>query len=148
MGEADARRLALRWLGLRSLTRRELSVRLQRAGVAEPESTLDALERQGWQSDRAVAHSELDRAQRRRDGPVRLAHRLRQRGVDEGLVRDTVGAVDAEAWWEQAWREAERMTPGDGQRARLARRLARQGYPAAIIARVLDRLGHEDPDGG
>ncbi|MDA8199315.1 MAG: RecX family transcriptional regulator [Thermaerobacter sp.] len=148
MGEADARRLALRWLGLRALTRRELLVRLQRAGVGEPESTLDALQRQGWQSDQAVAHSERDRAQRRREGPLRLAHRLRQRGVDEGLIRDTVSAVDPDAWWEQAWREAERMGPGEGQRARLARRLARQGYPVAIIARVLDRLGQENPDGG
>ncbi len=148
MGEADARRLALRWLSLRSLTRRELAARLQRAGAESPDALLDALERQGWLSDEAVARSELDRARRRRDGPVRLAHRLRQRGVDEALARETVGAVDPDTWWEQAWREAQRAPPGEGQRARLARRLARQGYPAAIIARVLDRLGPEGGDGG
>ena len=137
----------MRWLAVRSLSRRELSARLQRVGVAAPESTLDALERQGWQSDQAVARSELDRAQRRCDGPVRLAHRLRQRGLSESLVRDTVGSVDPESWWDQAWREAERLPPGGAARARLARRLARQGYPAAIIARVLDHLSREDPDG-
>ncbi len=108
---------------------------------------MDALERQGWQSDQAVARAELDRAQRRRDGPVRLAHRLRERGLSESLVRDTVNSVDPDLWWEQAWREAEQFPPGGAQRPRLARRLARLGYSAAIIARVLDRLGPEDPDG-
>lgn len=98
-----------------------------------------ALERQGWLSDQAVAAAEVERARRRRDGPGRLAQRLRQRGVDDGLSREAVAAVDPGSWWEQAWHEAQRVAPGEGQRARLARRLARRGYSSAMIARILER---------
>ncbi len=122
-------------------------MRLARAGATEPEAAAAALERQGWISDESVAMSEVERCRRRRDGPGRLAQRLRQRGVDEGLVCEALAGVDPDTWWEQAWREAQRVPPGDGQRPRLARRLARLGYPAPMIARILERWDFH-ADGG
>lgn len=137
--QPDGRRLALRWLEVRALTRAELVRRLERAGVSAPADTVAELAEHGWVDDRRVAAAERDRAERRRDGPRRLAARLRQRGVDRDLQGEILEQVEPETWAAQAWQVAERVPYDEANRGRLARQLQRRGYPAATIARVLDR---------
>lgn len=142
----DGYRVALGWLSRRALTRAEVRARLQKYGVSDVESVLDRLVAHQWLSDQAVAEAEFRGARRRHHGPERLRARLYARGVDPEVARDVMQALSAAEVHERA-REAllgvisKQGIPRDEKaRARVVRRLLRQGFSSAVIARTLQDL--------
>ena len=83
-----ARERALRALRRRPLSRAELRARLERAGHGEAvvAATIDDLASRGYLDEAAVADVVERDAERRRLGSLRVAQRLRRRGLPEDLV--------------------------------------------------------------
>lgn len=138
---------ALRLLAQREHSVQELSAKLRAKGVDAAMAALvvDDLRGRGLQSDarfaEAFVHSRVGKSQ----GPVLIREELRQRGIDDALVEQALGAAGED------WLALARMTrakkfgddlPGDRQEwGRQARFLARRGYPADLVYRVLGGTG-------
>jgi regulatory protein len=146
---ARARAVALDLLSRRGWSRRDLARRLRRRGAAADvaEAVVADLEARGYVDDRAFAAAWAEsRARGRAVGSRRLRHELRARGIDRPLVADAVRAAFAETDEEaRALAAAARRLPalrGGAPEAiarRLAGYLARRGYPADVVARVVWR---------
>ena len=95
--ERQLREEALRLLGARDRTRRELERRLLQRG-ADPqavERVLDWLADLGYLDDRRFAEHWV-RSRRNRWGPRKLELELREKGVDPEIVRAQIEAVSAD----------------------------------------------------
>ena len=132
-GEAEALQLALRWLGVRARTERELRDRLAGRG-AEPaviEAVLERLRRWGYLDDRRLAVDMVDRAGVRQIGPRRVRAELLRRGVAADVVGEALAERlpperERELALQLARRRWERLAAGEpGDPARLAARLYR-----------------------
>lgn len=142
---------ALAWLARRSLTAAEMSRRLQRAGAdaATAAAIVDRLCQSGLLDDRRLAEQFVARALAEgRLGPGRIRQQLQARGVPTGVVDPLLQHADEGADWQKiaeiAAARYDRREPR--QRARLARHLARQGFPSAVIIRILEQgTGSEVP---
>ena len=154
---AEARGLALAWLGQRDLSRAQVRQRLARRGVAA--DTIDAL-LQDLVARGALDEDRLARAAARRDtaikgrGPSRTRATLKALGLPEGTIDAAVTAtyedVDLEALLDRALeRRLRGLPPGRLEPAAVRRvvgALVRQGFaPGAVFAR-LRRRGAELPD--
>ena len=135
--------MALRWLSRRSRSRAEVRTRLKKHGIEDVESVLDRLVAHHWLSDRQVAEGEFRQAARRHQGPERIRARLYARGIEPDLAREMLSGLSTEDIEERA-REAllgvisREGVPSDEQgRARVVRRLMRQGFSGAVVARAL-----------
>ncbi|MCS7177194.1 MAG: recombination regulator RecX [Candidatus Kapabacteria bacterium] len=154
------RHTALRFLARRAHSRRELRSKLLRKFPEDSElveSVLQTLAEEGYLDDAAYAEAFVcQRLERSAASPARLVVELRQRGVDAELAVSTVQRyLPDSALIEQARRAAarklrslHRKAPEQRWRA-LAAYLGRQGFPAAVIRRVLqesfpDTAGVED----
>ncbi|WP_106477595.1 regulatory protein RecX [Phytohalomonas tamaricis] len=131
--ERNPRDDAIRLLARREYARAELNERLAKRGH-EPDIialTLDALVAEGLQSDeRFVEHFVRSRVNRLQ-GPRKIHAELRGRGLDDALVREGLGAADAD-WFELAAQALSRRfdSPADHprERAKQARFLASRGF--------------------
>lgn len=142
-------------LSRRELTRAELVRKLRARGVDEAEiaSTLERLARLGYVDDRRVAYNHAAyRAEEGRRGRLRVRRELLARGIPEDLADDALAeSLPPDGEQERLERLVERLTGGRGvpedprQRARLARRLLRAGFPAGMVRARLERAG---PPGG
>ena len=130
-------------LSRREYSRTELSRKL--APFARDESelqdVLDALTKQGWQSDERFVQGVLHRKSSRQ-GTALIVQSLRQQGVQPELVeeaRDQLRQTElarARQVWEK--RFARDGTPTDRQAyARQARFLAARGFSSEVINRLL-----------
>ena len=144
--ESVARTLCLRQLDVRARTRTELSRYLTRKGIPQEPANrvLDRFAAVGLIDDRDLAaayvgtgHQEQGLARRA------LAHKLRQRGVDDTVVAEAVGRLDSETELETARRlVAKKMRSLGGldaavQTRRLVGLLARKGYPSGVAYQVV-----------
>ena len=138
----EAKILALRWLSQRSLTVREIRDRLERRGLEaeDIDSALEDLGKRGYLNDERVAESEVRRALERHQGPGYVRARLMQRGVESSIREAQLAMLYAETDWlaiaEPLRQRYDRSSPTG--RARLIRRMAREGFPASVIRRVAD----------
>ncbi|GGQ94625.1 RecX family transcriptional regulator [Deinococcus ruber] len=140
---------AFRALGQRALSRHELRERLLRR-TEQPdiaEAVLARVQELGYLSDEQVAHSE---AARRGVGQHRVRQKLRQRGVEAGVVAQVMAERDPDAEEEDArtlldrrWDTFQRS--GDPVK-RAHAFLMRRGYPGALIWRLLREKAAEVPD--
>jgi len=136
---------AVRWLARREHSVHELEQRLLARGHPEPEvaATLEALKDNGLVSDRrfaeALARSRVERGY----GPVKIAHELRAKGVDEALVEGVLGA-DPDYWVArllEVWEKRFGTAPRDYQEwARQARGLQSRGFTAEQVRRVVPHV--------
>lgn len=149
--QAALRDMALRLLGRREHSRRELAHKLEARyprteGV---ESLLDALQAQGVQSDERFARSTVrHRMNRAVYGPRRVYRELIHKGVSAELAAEAVDSDEhREGWLEVAMRRleieirraphnADAGTGGDGQSFRAA--LRRRGFTDSQIDTVLE----------
>ena len=134
---------AVRLLAQREHSVRELVSKLTGKGIdaATAGLVVDDLRGRGLQSDarfaEAFVHSRIGRGH----GPIRIRQELAQRGIGDE-VADEVLTASAEYWVDLA-KDARRRKFGDAApRARddwnrQARFLARRGFPADLIYRVL-----------
>lgn len=120
---------------------------LQAVDVDRLNALLDELEREGWQSDKRYAQS-LEDSQSKRFGRRRVASTMRERGLDDRLIRETLERLkDSEpqrAW--EVWnkRFGQKGKPSDAREyARQARFLASRGFGGDVVARLLS--GRYDP---
>ena len=146
-----AKALAIRWLARRDLSRTELSQRLRRRGIEEPEieRALDELAALGYLSDARYASAVV--AQRKgRYGKRAIVHALAARGIagDDATnalsqLADNDEAADAYALWQRRFGEAPR---DERDKARQVRFLQSRGYALSVALSVMRKAGARDPD--
>ena len=141
MPEPDLKTRAMRFLARREHSRVELGRKLAAYAedYAEVEALLDELQKRGWLSDERYA-DQMVQIRRGKFGSVRIAHELREKGVDEALIAGTLTALKeseldaARAVWAKKFGEL----PGDAkERAKQIRFLMSRGFRHEIISRVL-----------
>jgi regulatory protein len=141
------RESALRFLGYRSRSRRELQTRLERKGYAPElvQEVLEALQRSGLIDDAEFSRAWVAARQGSRPmGRNRLAVELRQKGVDRELVESALQDVDPDTELARAMlvgRQKAAQVRGEDPRSarrKLAAALMRRGYGWEISSQVID----------
>ena len=139
---------ALKALGRREHTRRELQSRLQPfcEDPGELESLLDDLEKRGWLSEARYVE-QLTIVRRRKFGAARIVHELREKGVSDDAVSAAqaqlkAGEVEAAR---KIWRKKFGALPRSLQeRGKQARFLAGRGFSTEVVRQVLK--GADEPE--
>lgn len=136
---------ALRLLGQRDFSVRELVQRLESKGVdgATARLVVDDMRGRGLQSDQRFAEAFVHSRINRGHGPIRIRQELAQRGVDDDLA-DEVLTESGDYWLEQGDRARTKKFGSEPPEDRddwnrQARFLARRGFPSDVIYRVLGR---------
>jgi regulatory protein len=150
--EAVARAIVVRKLAAQDRTRHELASALAAKNVPEgvADELLDRFEEIGLIDDQAFARRWVESRQARRHrSRVALRRELAGKGLDRAVVDEAVSQVsgDDELAAAQSY-VAKAVTGMSGvdplvRRRRLADRLARRGFGADVIGRVLKDLGDE-----
>ena len=146
-GGARCRQKAMDLLARRPHFRRELESKLARRGFddATVTATGDWLEERGYLDDRDAARRLVRGALERKGyGPRRMRAELSRRGVEEGIVTETL----AEAWSRDETDRAleiarSRVAQRGFDRPKLARYLERKGYAPGAIRGALEKLAKE-----
>jgi regulatory protein len=142
---ASLRERALALLARREYCRAELARKLEAAGFDADgiQPLLDEFEAKNWLSDRRFAESYVA-DHRARDGSVKLAHALRQRGVADTLIEAVLDdnrdsePERARAVWQKKFGQPQADAT---ERARQQRFLQGRGFTAEAIRRAM-----RDPD--
>ncbi|MCA1977736.1 MAG: recombination regulator RecX [Thiobacillus sp.] len=139
------RERALAHLARREHSRFELSRKLAAAGYAAEDIAplLDAFEEKGWLSDRRFAESWVA-DHRAKAGRVKLAHELRQRGVNDDVIASVLeDNRDSELERARAvWQKKFGHPPVDAaDKARQMRFLQSRGFAAETISLALQDAG-------
>lgn len=138
---------AVGYLSRREYARDELARKLRpyAEDPAEIEAVLDALQREGWQSNERYAQSLVHRRAPLR-GTARIVQELRQHGVEDAVVAQASARLKTTEY-ERAhavWAKRYGAKPVDrNDYARQARFLAGRGFSQEVIHRV---LGKRDED--
>jgi regulatory protein len=139
--ELSLRVRAMRYLARREHSRAELHAKLQ-PYVQEGEdldAVLDELEKRNWLSDARAATQWVD-AKRGRFGTQRIAHELRQKGIAEDLIAETLPQLketelDAAR---EVWHRKFGIQPQDAkEKAKQVRFLQSRGFSMDVIFKVL-----------
>jgi regulatory protein len=154
----DCHERALRLLSVRPRSRRELHVRLRRAGfeVDEVEAELARLEAVGLVDDEAFARAVVEHELTvRRSGSRAVGSRLASKGVDratiEAALQEAPGPEDAERALELARTRVSRLSGLGPEQAftRLVGFLARRGYePSLARSAARTALGVDEAEEG
>jgi regulatory protein len=135
--KARAMRLLARREHSRVELRRKLAPKVMEGD--DLEGVLDDLAQRGWLSDARFAEQAI-RSKARRYGPVRLAHVLRAKGVDEDNIATAFRAAvaDGASSLEAVWKTRFKARPGDErERARQVRFLQGRGFALDDILKFL-----------
>ncbi|WP_261664043.1 RecX family transcriptional regulator [Deinococcus sp. Marseille-Q6407] len=140
---------AFQALSRRALSEAELRERLERRSD-DPELVAEVLARVqelGYQSDEVVAEAE---ARRRGVGQYRVRQKLKQRGLDDDLIQETLQERDPDAEEDDAREQLQRRLAGFARkknpRASAYAWLTRRGYPSDVIRRLLEEVKDELPE--
>jgi regulatory protein len=139
--DTDLRNRALRCLARREHSRAELRRKLEpHAGDGfDLEALLDDLTQRGWLSEERFIEQTV-RTKSRRYGPLKIAHHLRNKGVDEAGVASALTqarSAEPEAL-EAAWRSRFGQLPANaGERGRQVRFLQGRGFSLEAVVRFL-----------
>jgi regulatory protein len=132
---------AMRLLARREHSRVELRRKL--ASIARPADNVDVLieelAQKGWLSDARYAEHAV-RAKAQRFGPLKVAHELRSKGVDDEAIAAAFRAAgeDGEADIERVWKTRFSAAPiNDRERARQVRFLQGRGFRLDDILKFL-----------
>lgn len=136
------------------LARREYSQQELRQRIAPRvedevllEQVLARLAEQGYQSDQRCAAMLARQRAEQGYGRRRIQQDLRQRGIDKGLIDETLAALAVD-WFELARQHAQRRygsaPPGDArERARRMRHLLGRGFEYEEVNQVFAESGHQ-----
>lgn len=144
-----ARSHALRALGRREHSARELEHKLSRAGLDEAVAAevVEGLGEEGWQSDARYADLLTRSRIAQGYGPLRIAAELAARGVDKARIGAALAEADCD-WSEvvrQLYRRRYHAAPDSAkEHASRYRFLAGRGFTSAQIRAVLDSSPDED----
>lgn len=146
---------ALRWLGTRARTRKEIFDRLKSKGYEEGviEETVKRLSEQHYVDDADYAKRWADeRVRLHKKGRRWIQQELKQKGVADQHIQDALTEVDVEAEWESALALARKKWNSGGgisskdDRARFQKTLSfilRRGYPMDIASRAVRQIADE-----
>lgn len=135
--KARAMRLLARREHSREELRRKLAPKVQEG--EDLDAVLDELHQRGWLSDARYAEQSI-RAKSRRFGPIKLAHVLRAKGVDEATIEAGFRAAgaDGDSSLERVWATRFRAPPADErEKARQVRFLQGRGFALEDIFKFL-----------
>jgi regulatory protein len=132
---------AMRLLARREHSRVELRRKLANLALEgdDVDGVIEQLAQRGWLSDARYAEQAV-RAKARRFGPVRVAHDLRSKGVDDEAIAAAFRAAgeDGEADIERVWKTRFSDAPiNDRERARQVRFLQGRGFRLDDILKFL-----------
>ncbi|WP_114559923.1 regulatory protein RecX [Desertihabitans aurantiacus] len=148
--EAVAREIVLRQLTAQARSRQELATALAKKDVPEAaaQAVLDRMEDVGLVDDSRFAEGWVaSRQQRRHLSRRALRHELQRKGVDGEVIGEVLQGVDDEDEYTAALDLAERKARSMSglephvRRRRLAGALARKGFGAGVVTRVLAEVG-------
>ena len=131
----------MRFLARRGHSREELKRKLtpKLEDGDDLEAVLDELAAKGWLSDARYAEQAI-RSKARRFGPVKLAHVLRSKGLDDDAIAAGFRAAghEGEANLEAVWKSRFRAAPADArERGRQVRFLQGRGFALDDVLRFL-----------
>jgi len=134
----------MRFLGRREHSREELKHKLARLAEEgdDVEALLDDLATRGWLSDARYAEHAI-RSKARRYGPVKLAHVLRAKGIDDEAIAAGFRAAghEGDSNVEAVWKTRFHAAPADDrERARHIRFLQGRGFRLEEILRYMKTL--------
>jgi len=140
--DGDIEPRALRLLGRREHSRRELQQKLEQRGFSADavEPVLDRLEQQGWLNDQRFADMYVRQRREIGYGPVRILAELQQRGID--WEPDELLQVAEHQWRSMAREQRARRFGLEGElswkeRGRQGRFLSQRGFTMAQIEHAL-----------
>ncbi len=143
------RQRALNYLSRREHSRRELQHKLATFAEESDDNTdeinalLDDFQKRGWLSDERFAE-QVVHARKSRYGSMKIAHELREKGVDEGLVVSAVEDVDDFRNAKSVWQRKFGELPANREAwAKQARFLQSRGFGFDVIKRVLNNTPEE-----
>jgi regulatory protein len=139
--EAGLRARALRLLARREHSRAELRRKLApHAGEgADLDALLDDFTRRGWLSEERFVEQAV-RAKARKYGPLKIAHHLREKGIDEAGIERGLAQARAEEGeaLASAWRSRfGRPAADEAEKSRQVRFLQQRGFPLEAVLRFL-----------
>lgn len=142
--EPSLRARAMRFLARREHSRLELRRKLapKVADGEDLDAVLDDLAARGWLSDARFAEMSV-RANARRNGPLKTAHVLRVKGIDDDAIAAAFRAagVDGQSNLEAVWQSRFNSPPADPrERARHVRFLQGRGFALEGILKFLRSL--------
>ncbi len=111
------------------------------------DALLEDFKKRGWLSE-ARFTEQLVHARQRKFGSMKIAHELREKGIDEQLVENAIEAVKENDYVNALaiWRKKFHAGPANREEwARQARFLQSRGFGFDVIKKVLS-TGHENPD--
>jgi len=144
---ADARAYALRLIGIRSRSKRELNDRLKRRGYPQEiiDSIITHLEHIGLIDDRKFA-DDIVSIERHKRGRIGIISRMREMGLEQEIIDDAVSSLTDEIEEDAARKVIEKkiktLKDCDSltRRRRLWAALKRRGFTQEIIDRVIREL--------
>ncbi len=145
----QALQYALRLIGYRPRSERELRQRLEQKGWDQTviQETLDRLRKNGLLDDLQFAQDWIENRQTFRPRSARLLRReLRQKGLDEQTIQQALKELDEEAAAQTlARRQAERLkgAPARLFHQKLIAYLARRGFSYELASTISQRLWEE-----
>ncbi|GAB4200541.1 MAG: hypothetical protein Tsb002_36720 [Wenzhouxiangellaceae bacterium] len=127
--EAAARAVIVRLLARREYSRHELAQRLSQRGfsAAVSDAALEKAEAAGWQSDERYVEAFVRSRVQRCQGPLKITAQLRQRGVDDHLIRRGLSHAGVD-WAELACDYLQRHPRYRGEPLKARQALHRRGY--------------------
>jgi regulatory protein len=138
------RQRALNYLSRREHSRYELQRKLAAFAEEGDDNTeevsalLDDFQKRGWLSDERFAE-QVVHARKSRFGSMKIAHELREKGVDDGLVANAVDGVDDFQNAKNVWQKKFGIAPASREVwAKQARFLQSRGFSFDVIKRVLN----------
>jgi len=146
-----ARLKAMRLLGRREHSAKELSSKLRQGGVAaeEVEPLVDDLAENGWQSDPRFAASRIHNRIAQGYGPIRISAELRVAGLPDAMIREAMEAAECD-WTTlcvDAYQRKYRQPPKDrAERQKRYNHLAARGFAGEHIKAAFEGAAEEDSD--
>lgn len=146
--EKSLRQRALEYLSKREHSAAELAQKLK--DYADEADDVPALiedfKTRGWLSDARYAE-QMVHARQAKFGKARVAHELREKGVDDTLIAEAVAGLQ-ESEVERAsevWRKKFKVAPTTREEwAKQARFLQSRGFTFEIIKQILNRHAEDD----
>ena len=134
---------AMRLLGRREHSARELSSKLRQGGV-EAELTTEVVEsmtENGWQSDPRFASSRIQNRIAQGHGPIRISAELRVAGLPDAMIREAMEAADCDwtALCVDTYQRKYREPPADrAEKQKRYNHLAARGFTGEHIRAAFD----------
>lgn len=146
--EKSLRQRALEYLSKREYAAAELAQKLK--SYATEEDDIEALiadfKTRGWLSDARYAE-QMVHARQSKFGSARVAHELREKGVDDALVAEAVASLQGSEVERasEVWRKKFKTSPATREEwAKQARFLQSRGFTFDVIKKILSRHAEND----